>query len=372
MIDKVVALITRLGPDGPEVCVFETVRGDRQLPAGTVEPDEGAAPAAIREAFEETGLDGLEVRAVLAEQPACPPGMAVTSRPVEVAGRLVPRGNYADVLEAGSARTRIRVRDDGREGLVDNAALSLDSRRHLVHLDMSEPAPDEWWVSTPDGGGQWWRCHWMPLERTGQLGDWHDSWLDAVRPVLARSRHKPARPRTARDEIEAEVAVEIFFAPPWGGRRALFSLVSSSTGFDDAEIGRAEAAPITPEGHLIAVGGGEPVVWGLPGGRREPGESLVDTLRRELAEEACAVLQDQELVGYQRFAYLRGDRISRVQTDAMYWARVTLDPFLPRLETTARRLMTLDDALVEPTWRHPITPHLFARVEQAEAARIAR
>src|SRR6266542_2788928 len=57
----------------------------------------------------------------------------------------------------------------------------------------------------------------------------------------------------------------------------------------------------TPHGAAaVCVSGGRVVLvssdgrrWGLPGGRPEPQERWVDTLRREVAEEACAVVERQ-------------------------------------------------------------------------------
>lgn len=365
VVGKVVALITRLGPAGPELCVFEHPTAGIQLPAGTLEEGEEPLSGAMREAFEETGLEGLEVTGALLSMPSHgEPFDAVVARPVRIGSALVPRGYYAQVLERGSTQCLVRVGDV--EGVVAASDLSFDGLRHLVHLTCAAAAPDEWWVVTPDGGGLIWRCHWMPLGRTGYLGDWHETWLGLVRPTLAAAPQPRARVRTARDPVESDMSIEMFFAPPWGGRRALFSLLEAPRAIPDHEVGRSEAITMTAGGQVVAVGEGEPLVWGWPGGRREPGESLEETLRREVAEEACARVIDHRLLGYQRFAYLVGDEVDYVRTDAMFWARVGLEPFEARFETTARRLMTASEALVEPMWRHPITKRLFAMVDQIE------
>lgn len=72
MVDKVLAYITRPGPDGLQVLVFEHrdfPESGTQVPAGTVEPGEGIEPALWREVEEETGLHAgqLRLEAKLAE-----------------------------------------------------------------------------------------------------------------------------------------------------------------------------------------------------------------------------------------------------------------------------------------------------------------
>jgi 8-oxo-dGTP pyrophosphatase MutT (NUDIX family) len=66
----------------------------------------------------------------------------------------------------------------------------------------------------------------------------------------------------------------------------------------DDLIQRAEAAAFTDDSKVVAVaeGGDRSSYWSFPGGRREPGESIEDTLRRELLEEACAHVKISELL----------------------------------------------------------------------------
>lgn len=90
------ALITHEVDGRPELCVFDHA-GWAQLPAGTIEPGEIPLAAAVREAWEETGLPRLEVVA------------------------------------------RVATVEDGS--------------RAVFHLRATEPVPDEWWVLTPDVEG---------------------------------------------------------------------------------------------------------------------------------------------------------------------------------------------------------------------------
>ena len=63
VVEKVVAYVTR----GAHLLVFRHVDFDAgiQVPAGTLEPGESPRDGVLREAAEETGLDGLEVRRFL-------------------------------------------------------------------------------------------------------------------------------------------------------------------------------------------------------------------------------------------------------------------------------------------------------------------
>jgi hypothetical protein len=56
---------------------------------------------------------------------------------------------------------------------------------------------------------------------------------------------------------------------------------------------------VTPDGSIVVVSqDGEQ--WDLPGGRPEGDESLEDTLRREVLEEACATVVRAKLLGFSR------------------------------------------------------------------------
>ncbi len=62
--------------------------------------------------------------------------------------------------------------------------------------------------------------------------------------------------------------------------------------------------------------------WGLPGGRPEPQERWVDALRREVGEEACAVVQRARLLGFTRGVCVSGPEEGLVLVRSMWRAEV--------------------------------------------------
>ncbi len=132
---KVTALITRPGSNGADVLVFDHPSAGIQFPAGTGERGEDPRSAVLREAFEETGLDGLSI---------------------------------AEELDV------------------------IAPQRHVFHLHLAKRAADEWWVETPDGGGHIWRCHWIAVADAPAIV--HAAMREWVAPYSARLAAQPGEP----------------------------------------------------------------------------------------------------------------------------------------------------------------------------------
>ncbi len=84
--------------------------------------------------------------------------------------------------------------------------------------------------------------------------------------------------------------------------------------------------------------------WQLPGGRPEDGEDWMDTLRREVVEEACADVTAARLLGYGRSVCVRGREEGLVLVRAQWLAEVSLRPWAPEFEMTTRRLVAAAEA----------------------------
>ena len=92
------------------------------------------------------------------------------------------------------------------------------------------------------------------------------------------------------------------------------------------------------------------VGWSLPGGTVEPGEELVETLVREVAEEACARVTESEYLACQHVHDPENPQGRTSYFQSRWWARVELDDWEQRFETTARRLVAPEHAVPEISW----------------------
>jgi len=105
----------------------------------------------------------------------------------ELVGHLLD--NALDAIgRAGRVSVRVLAQrpDDAEPADIDHAtvsnggALSVGGVQHVVHLVTESTAPDEWYVTTPDGGGRCWRCHWVDI-------------ADSAKVMKTFEEHRPAR-----------------------------------------------------------------------------------------------------------------------------------------------------------------------------------
>ena len=133
-------------------------------------------------------------------------------------------------------------------------------------------------------------------------------------------------------------------------------------------VGQTSAAParvyalaFTSDHEILLISGGpdDPYRW-LPGGGCEEGETAEQALKRELLEEADAVIESLAYIGSQRL----DDNEGWQEYQHFYWCRVTLAPQgLIRGETTLRHLVSPEDFLDTLEWGHsdPKAAMLFER-----------
>jgi len=119
-------------------------------------------------------------------------------------------------------------------------------------------------------------------------------------------------------------------------------------GIADIEPTRVYALAMTDDCRLLLVsdGLGDPQFW-LPGGGIESGETPVEALVRELAEEAAATILKVKRLGAQQVA----DSKKGIEYHDFYWCRMTLaEEFFPEHEVKLRHLVTPDDFLATLWW----------------------
>lgn len=85
--------------------------------------------------------------------------------------------------------------------------------------------------------------------------------------------------------------------------------------------------------------------WGWPGGRPEGHESWEQTLRREVLEEACALVRGARLIGFCRAACLSGREQGRVLVRSVWRAGIELMLWKPRFEIAYRRVVQASELL---------------------------
>ncbi len=85
--------------------------------------------------------------------------------------------------------------------------------------------------------------------------------------------------------------------------------------------------------------------WNIPGGRPEGDETLEETLRREVWEEACATVTTATLLGFSRGVCIAGLQAGRVIVRSLWRAAVELAPWEPQFEITHRHVAAVTDVM---------------------------
>jgi ADP-ribose pyrophosphatase YjhB (NUDIX family) len=108
--------------------------------------------------------------------------------------------------------------------------------------------------------------------------------------------------------------------------------------------------------------------WTLPGGHPEAAETLEAALVRAVRDVASARVVESAYIGCQRVDDPQRADGPALYYQARFWARVELDPFVPRHAASARRLVAPDDFLTGLAWGFAVS----ARIILDEGLRIER
>jgi len=200
IIEKVTAFITRESADGHDLLLFKHPNAGIQIPAGTVEDDETAEEAVLREVSEETGLTSLSVGQYLGcKEDRLPEGQRIMAESTKVYAR-------PDVTSFDWAHLRkgIRVTLSGRRmggfsqvtyeeldrvpnpqyvtmsiiGWVPDGVLADARRRHFFHLEFDGQSEERWTVYSDN---HYFSLFWAPVEALPEIIHPQGEWLEFLR-----------------------------------------------------------------------------------------------------------------------------------------------------------------------------------------------
>lgn len=119
-----------------------------------------------------------------------------------------------------------------------------------------------------------------------------------ARELLTRVQAAGLRFRKRRGERPVARLADVMLAA--GGVPHVVDLATSSRQLPDAEVIAAVVLVEDDAGRIVCVHNPHRDTWELPGGRREPGESVVQCAERELWEEAGVRATGLHQVGWER------------------------------------------------------------------------
>jgi ADP-ribose pyrophosphatase YjhB (NUDIX family) len=158
-------------------------------------------------------------------------------------------------------------------------------------------------------------------------------------------------------------------------RPAAFTLMAPGWRPPQESVTQASGLCFDPAGRVVLVCQGEGY-WTLPGGRPEAGESPLEALVREVAEEACARVLHARYLACQHVWDPRAPSGPTSHYQTRFWARVELDGWQPQPKIHARSLVAPELVTARLSWqRTKIAARLLELAmaeEEADAHRHSR
>ncbi len=198
---KVVAFMTRERAGKIELLLIAHPYAGNQFPAGTVEDNEDAHDAALRELAEETGLTNVRLKKYIGYQDEALPEQTfgivhktkVYARPDATSfdWAEIRRGIWVRAERAQDDWTQITYEETDQypnpnyvtyriTGWIPNDAITSQVRRHLFHL-VSDDTRDTW---TQFSDNHNFRLFWSPLDALAEIVEPQRLWLEYVQNNL--------------------------------------------------------------------------------------------------------------------------------------------------------------------------------------------
>jgi len=195
MIEKVVSFITRKKNNNIELLLFKHPSNDIQVPAGTVDEGEDHFDAAIREGYEETGLNAFkDIKLLGYEDIHITNGEFMIEKNTKVYSRPnsnslnwieIRRGIYASDVQYKNGYNQITYQeyDDVNNpnyisyqitGWVPRESLTKNIRRFFYRLNYQEESEDKWeWITDNHSV----EIFWVPIKKMPIINNYQQRWL---------------------------------------------------------------------------------------------------------------------------------------------------------------------------------------------------